>query len=194
MQIYYYLLVKLFFFVRIIILLQFLILLSYQLDNMEEAINTSLDMVGGEMNMAVMTSFPMGELATTYLYGSIGMWIITYILIAIGLYLINKKLKEKNPWIAFIPIVQIWSYFQASQKPFLEYFVYPVLAMVVWALLAPWTWGLTALAATIYFLVMWVKLLHAISLRLGRWTWTTILLFFFPIIMLPYLGIVMKEK
>ena len=72
-----------------------------------------------------------------------GLSLIMYLTVAIGLYLINKKLWEKYPWVSFIPVVQIYSYFSASKKSWLHYLVFPILAIVVWAFLAIFTFGIS---------------------------------------------------
>ncbi len=123
-----------------------------------------------------------------------GLSLIMYLTVAIGLYLINKKLWEKYPWVSFIPVVQIYSYFSASKKSWLHYLVFPILAIVVWAFLAIFTFGISLIIAYIYALVMWIKLIHAISVRTGRWVWTTIWFILIPFIMYPLVWYKMNEN
>lgn len=138
--------------------------------------------------------------------------IIMYLGSAIWLYLINKKLGEKYAWLSFIPLIQIYNYFTASKKPVKQYLVYPILAIILnfliviilnWLLLI-WRgnnlsifitifWFLTIISF-IYFLIMWIKLLHAISLRTWNWVGTTIWFMFISSIMLPIVWIRMKEQ
>lgn len=121
------------------------------------------------------------------------LWIILYFFWAYWLYLINTKLWEKHAWLSFVPLINIYNYFTASKKPVKEYLVYPILAVIVWIALSVFTFWLSAIIAIIYFLVMWIKLLHAISLRTGRWAWTTVWLLFINAIMLFVVWIKMKD-
>lgn len=121
-------------------------------------------------------------------------YVITFLLTAWGLYLINKKLWENHPWLAFIPIIQVWTYFTASQKSFLKYFVYPVIALIVWGILATFTYGITIFLALVYMVYCWVIVLHAISKRTGRGAWSTVWMFFVGWIMLPVIGTKLKVE
>lgn len=121
------------------------------------------------------------------------LWLILYFFWAYWLYLINTKLWEKHAWLSFVPLIQIYNYFTASQKPVKEYLVYPILAIILWFILSIFTFWLSAIIAIIYFLVMRIKLLHAISLRTGRWAWTTVWLLFINSIMLFIVWIKMKN-
>jgi hypothetical protein len=94
--------------------------------------------------------------------------ILFYLSQTTGLFLINKKLGEKHAWLSFIPLLQIYNYFTASQKSVLHYLVFPILAIIIGTILAIFTFGISLIIAYIYMLVMWIKLLHAISLRCGR--------------------------
>lgn len=114
--------------------------------------------------------------------------LVTFLLSAWGLYLINKKLGEKHPWLAFIPLIQVWTYFTASQKSFLKYFVYPLIAIFVGLIASIFTFWISMLLATVYFLYCWIVVLHGISKRTGRWAWSTVGLFFVSFIMLPVIG------
>lgn len=121
------------------------------------------------------------------------LWLILYFFWAYWLYLINTKLWEKHAWLSFVPLIQIYNYFTASKKPVKEYLVYPILAIILWIILSIFTFWLSAIIAIIYFLVMRIKLLHAISLRTGRWAWTTVWLLFINAIMLFIVWIKMKD-
>jgi len=119
--------------------------------------------------------------------------IIFYISWAYWLYLINKKLWEKHAWLSFVPIAQIYNYFTASKKSVLHYLVFPIIALIIWIILGIFTFWITTIAAYIYFIVMWVKLLHAISLRTWNWAWTTVWFFFVSFIMFPIVWTKMKD-
>ncbi len=112
---------------------------------------------------------------------------------AYWLYLINKKLWEKYAWLSFVPIIQFYNYFTASKKSPIKYLLIPfiimLLSVTLWTILT-WAvnnviWVLVMIASYIYFIVMWVKLLHAISIRTWNWAWTTVWFFFVSFIMFP---------
>jgi len=65
--------------------------------------------------------------------------VITFLLCAWGLYMINKKLGEKYPWLAFIPVVQYYTYYTAGDTSFRTYFIYPLLILILSLILAPFT-------------------------------------------------------
>ncbi|NVP17368.1 hypothetical protein HUU51_01495 [Candidatus Gracilibacteria bacterium] len=132
--------------------------------------------------------------------------IILYISGAYGLYLINKKLGEKHAWLSFVPILQIYNYFTASQKSFVKYLLIPFIVMILGIILGiilggiisgvvtPILGVLVMIASYVYFFVMWIKVLHAISLRTGNGVWTTVGFIFVSFIMFPIVGIKMKDK
>ncbi len=119
--------------------------------------------------------------------------LITFLLKAWWLYNINKKLWEKHAWLAWIPVVQIYSLFTASRKSWITYLLYPVIAIIAWILLSMFTFWISILIAILYAAIMWVKLLNAISIRTWRWAWTTLWLIFIPYIMYPIVGYKLKE-
>lgn len=128
---------------------------------------------------------------------------IAYILQSTWLFLINKKLWEKLPWLAFIPVIQIYSFFTASKKSVLHYGVLPILSLFVaaflmWILSILWKtwliiWSILLILSYIYLLVQLIRIIHGISVRCGRWVWTTLLFIFFPYIMYLYVWIKMKK-
>lgn len=120
--------------------------------------------------------------------------ILIYLATAIWLFLINKKLWEKYPWVSFLPIINVYSYFSASKKSWLHYLILPIIAVAVWTILFIPTFGISFVIATIYAMIMWIRLLHAISIRTGRWVWTTIWFIFIPFIMYPVVGYKMEEN
>ena len=95
-----------------------------------------------------------------------------FLLISWGLYLINKKWEEPYPWLAFIPLVQIYSFVKAGGKDGI---------WVLWLIL-----GYIALVIPGLILTIIVK--HGISKRTGNGAGTTILAIFFPYIMYPIIG------
>lgn len=120
--------------------------------------------------------------------------ILFYISWAYWLYLINKKLGEKYAWLSFVPIVQFYNYFTASKKSVLHYLVFPIIWIIIWAILAFFTFWISLIVAYVYFIVMWVKLLHAISIRTWNWAWTTVWFFFVSFIMFPIVWMKMSDQ
>lgn len=126
--------------------------------------------------------------------------IVFYLSGAYWLYLINKKLWEEHAWLSFIPIIQLYNYFTASKKSPLHYLIFPIIALIIWIIV----WGiisminpigiLVIILSYIYFLVMWIKLLHAISIRTWNWAWTTVWFIFVSFIMFPIVWMKMTDK
>jgi hypothetical protein len=140
-----------------------------------ESMNTDIMMWGSDTFMMIWAGLNI-------------LTIVLYLLQTTGLFLINKKLGEKHAWLSFVPLLQIYNYFTASKKSFLHYFVLPLIALIIGWVLTIFTFGISIILAYIYFLVMWIKLLHAISLRCNRWAWTTIGFLLIPFIMMPIVG------
>ena len=63
--------------------------------------------------------------------------IIGYVCLAIGLYLSAKKANTKNPWVAFIPVVQIVVLLQLIDKSGWSIFLL-LIPVVNWILLIIW--------------------------------------------------------
>jgi len=120
--------------------------------------------------------------------------LITFLLKAWWLYNINKKLWEKYAWLSWIPVLQIYNLFTASQKSWITYLLYPVIAIIAWIFLSMFTFWLSLLIAILYAAIMWVKLLSAISTRTWRGAWTTLGFIFIPYIMYPVVWYKLKEK
>lgn len=103
--------------------------------------------------------------------------LVCYLLQAWGMYMINKKLWEDYPWMAFIPFLNIYAFVKAAGKP--------------------WIWVLWLIIGFALFFIPWlimsIMLLNKISERTGNWIWTTILLILFPYIMFPVVWYNMKE-
>lgn len=135
-------------------------------------------------------------------------FIIPFILKSLWLYLINKKLWEKHAWLSFIPIIKIYSIIKVSWKP-VKFILYPFLIAILLILISS-ILGIVALAnwlkwlaiflnifltilICLYPIYKWILLIHSISLRTGRWIWSTIGLIFIPIIMYPIIGFTLKK-
>lgn len=120
--------------------------------------------------------------------------IVFYLLYAWWLYMMSKKLWVKYARLSFIPIAQIYNLFAISKKSILHYLIFPIIAMIVWGILAIFTFWLTLIAAYIYLIVMTVKLYHAISLRCWRWARTTVWFLLVWFIMFPVVWYNMEDK
>lgn len=104
--------------------------------------------------------------------------LVVYLLMWWGLYNINKKLWEPNPWVSWIPVINIYSLVRASWKPNIW-----ILWLVLWAIsmIIPILW-------LILFLVLYFTVLNWISRRTWNWVWTTIWFFFLWFIFFPLVG------
>lgn len=105
-------------------------------------------------------------------------YIIFFLLKAWGLYNINKKLGEPYPWLAWIPLAQMYSFVKAGGKSGI---------WVLWIIL-----GFIAFAIPGIILV--INVLHNTSKRTGRGIWTTLGLLFFGFIMYPVVGYKLKDQ
>lgn len=157
---------------------------------------SNLDVIGTTWMESMNPDIMMGWSDTLMMIGA-GLNILSILLYlsqTTGLFLINKKLGEKHAWLSFVPLLQIYNYLTASQKSFVHYILLPIIAIIVGVLLAVFTFGISVLLAYVYFFVMWVKLLHAISLRCGRWAWTTLGFVFIPFIMMPVVWVKLNKS
>ena len=113
------------------------------------------------------------------------LWIIVNILILVGFLLkawwlwnINKKLWEPHPWLAWIPVIQMYSFVKAAWKN--------------------WIWILWLIIGFIAFIIPWVIIVailcNWIAKRTGRWFWSAVWVFFIPAIMLPIIWYKLKDK
>lgn len=172
---------------------------------MNEEISFSLDDLA-----SIETALEWGQDSLTAMWGiewmdwylqtmaMVGLWanifsVIAFALSAWGLYMINKKLGENHPWLAFIPIVQVWTYFTAAQKSFLTYFIYPFIALIVGLLVWVFTFWISIFVWVGYFLYCWIVVVHSISKRTWRWAWSTVWMIFVWFIMLPVIGYKLQE-
>jgi len=123
----------------------------------------------GELNMDVLSTI-----------WSIASWfqIVVFLLSSWWLYMINKKLWEEYPWLAWIPVINIYSYVKASWKS-----LWWILWIIIWFMLFVIPW-----------LVMVIMLLHWISKRTWRWAWTTLWFIFVPFIMFPVVWSKLEDK
>ncbi len=106
------------------------------------------------------------------------MWIFTFLLKARGLYLINKKKWEPNPWIAWIPVIQIYAFVRAAWKDWIR---------IIWLIL----WFMTLI---IPWVIIYAILCYNIAQRTNRWLWSALWIFFISFIMLPIIWIKLEDK
>ena len=120
--------------------------------------------------------------------------IVAFLLSAWWLYMISKKLWEKYSWLAFVPILQIYNYFAISKVSIAKTLVYPIITIIIWWILAMFTYWISLILAFIYFFIMIVKMYSAISTRCWRWNWTTLWFLFVPFIMFPIVWSKLENK
>lgn len=94
-----------------------------------------------------------------------------------GLYLINKKSGEPYPWLAFIPVVQMYAFVKAGGKSGW---------WILWIILG-------CIAFIIPGLILSIMVIHGTSKRTGNGIGTTILTLLFPYIMYPLMGSKMPD-
>lgn len=104
--------------------------------------------------------------------------LFTFVLKARWLYLINKKKWEPHPWLAWIPVIQIYAFVRAAWKPWIW-----ILWLILWfiALIIPWV-------------IIYAILCYGIAKRTNRGFWSAVWIFFLSFIMLPIIGIKLEEK
>ena len=112
------------------------------------------------------------------------MQLVFFVLMWWGLWKINQKLKEPNPWVSWVPVINIYSYVRASWKPNIW-----ILWLILWAISL-----IIPILGLIIFLVLYFTVLNWISKRTWNWAWTTAGLFFLPFIFLPLIGYQFNPK
>lgn len=100
-----------------------------------------------------------------------------YLLKSWWLYMISKKLWDDLPWLAWIPVVQSYTYVKTWWKS-----GWWILWIILWYIcfIIPW-------------LVLHIIVLHWISKRTWHWGWTTVWLFFLPFILFPVVWYNLEE-
>lgn len=102
---------------------------------------------------------------------------VTFILQAYWIYQINKKFWEEYPWLAFIPVINIYSFVKAAWKDWIW-----VLWLILWFI-----------AFGIPWLIITIVLIDNISRRTGHGFWMSVWILFFPYICLPIIGSQLPE-
>ncbi len=120
--------------------------------------------------------------------------LVIFLMFSYWLYLIAKKLNEDYPWLAFVPLVQVYTLLKVAKK-WLIWILWFILAYIlVWgsmgvAMIFAFTKGPMIVPAFIWIIWMiWlftliIKLIHSISTRCWRWVLTTIWFIFIPALM-----------
>jgi hypothetical protein len=108
--------------------------------------------------------------------------VLSYIAISYGIYLLAKKYEPKvHPAWSWIPVAQIYPLVLVSkQSPWW-------IAAILLGRFVPIIGGLIVLGSIIY-------IYHSVSKRVGKSVGTTLLLLFFSVIMIPYLGLKAHKK
>ncbi|QFR39298.1 hypothetical protein A9Q91_03615 [Candidatus Gracilibacteria bacterium 28_42_T64] len=143
-----------------------------EIDSLGSSNNEIIDMMSNPEMIEIMS-----RLGTVWLILNI-LFLSAFLLKAWGLYNINKNLGEPYPWLAWIPVFQIYSFVKAAGKDAI---------WILWLILG-------FIALIIPGIVITVILCHEISKRTGRGAWSTLGIFFIPAIMLPIIGYKLEEK
>jgi len=96
--------------------------------------------------------------------------LIAYFLWAWWLYMINKKLWNKYPWLAFIPLIQLFSYKYAaglSWKKLLGWFFWTLIWLLILSILVWFIFGITNASISIW----WNSMLNDINTNSHIWNW-----------------------
>ncbi len=125
----------------------------------------------GDMDMIMSWFATAGATMNTFA-------LLFFLLRAWGLWNINKKLWEPYPWLAWIPLLQVYSFVKAGGKKAIW-----ILWIVLWfiAFIIPW-------------IILVINVMHNTSKRTGRWIWTTLGFIFFGFIMYPVVWYKLKQS
>lgn len=138
---------------------------------MTEPVMTTTTAMSPEMYLWNDILGGMGIVATLIMFFI--MIFIPYLMKAYGLFVLNNKLGEKHAWLAWVPVINIYSFVKAAGK-------------------SGW-WVLFLIIGFILFVlpgvVMYIYLCHCISKRVGRTGWTTAVLVFFNIVGFPQVAV-----
>jgi len=153
--------------------------------------------------------------------GFLGFWInvlyiIFFVTTAIGLYKIAKKLSLAYPWLAFVPLIQIYTLLKSAGYNFWKWllllFLYSIWGIIVFALsISAWTMIIASMNPTVstaiisgamlwiiawllFVFIMTYFIYNWIAKRTGQGTWTAILMTLFPWCMLWIVANRMPEK
>ena len=135
-------------------------------------------------------------------------YLLVFILSAIGLYKLSKKLGDRHSWLAFVPLIQLYTYFKTAWYGFWKglvlLIVNGILAFIVAAVLMMWlgpifssvigsgdmaSLMLTSILTTFFIMIIMVVvstsfLYFAMARRAGQTNTTAILMTLFPWCML----------
>lgn len=143
---------------------------------MNDTIDTAL--LGNDIasSSIMMNEWIMSALIWFWIFMNI-IFVVSFLLKAWWLWNINKKTWESYPWLAWIPVIQIYAFVKASWKDTIW-----ILWLILWFLffMIPW-------------IVIYIMLCNWISKRTNRWIWSTIWIIFIPWIMLPIIWYKLKD-
>ncbi len=115
-------------------------------------------------------------------------WIIFSILFLINsiwLFFVSKKIWEENSFLAFFPILQIHTYIKVCKKTYSGYFFLPILLIILWLILTPYTLWASLAFALIISLALYIDLFQGLSRRIWKWFWVALWFSFLPFIFFP---------
>lgn len=110
--------------------------LDYGLETWEAELTAEqMEMLNEMMVQSVGTDIGTGLEGLGYISLGINvLYIIFFIASAIGLYKLSKKLGDKHSWLAFVPIIQLYTFIKTAGysfwKGFLLLILYSILAMI----------------------------------------------------------------
>jgi len=127
--------------------------------------------------------------------------LVSILLMWWGLYMINKKMWNKYPWLSFIPLVNLYSLIQASWKS-IKWLIYMIVWLIItllsvfWSLISIMIWSkilitvfgfLTWLSGLliIAYLLMYLHILDQISRRTWWWFFRALWFLILPWLIFP---------
>ncbi len=135
---------------------------------------------------------PMG-LAAAFGMTMLFIEIVLYIYFCLCLFFIAKKLNVPNPWIAWIPIIQVWTFVSSAGKPWwwILLLFSPILAL--FSFIVPPIGAIVTPVTIIIVLIVSIYLWICITENLGRNKWLGLLMIL-PIVQLVFLGVLAFSK
>ena len=128
-------------------------------------------MPGGSGDMTGMALMAFMQYGSALMVASLGLWLLMYLIFAFFLYLIAVKLSVPRAWIAWIPVVNVYTMVAAAKKPW-WWLVLLLLPLFSWVPLL----GLVFMFIGLVDLVLIVLIWMAISSRLGMNKWLGLLI------------------
>jgi hypothetical protein len=135
---------------------------------------------------------PMG-LAAAFGMTMLFIEIVLYIYFCLCLFFIAKKLNVPNPWIAWIPIIQVWTFVSSAGKPWwwILLLFSPILAL--FSFIVPPIGAIVTPVTIMMVLIVYIYLWICVTENLGRNKWLGLLMIV-PIVQLVFLGVLAFSK